>query len=53
MLDPKAMQAHAEKCADEAQEKTACPFDLNTPMAERWLDFYYARVMWLSGELTA
>lgn len=53
MFDKIAIQKHAEQAADECKEKDACPCDLNSPLGELWLDHFFRRIMWLSGETTA
>jgi hypothetical protein len=52
MIDMKAIQKHAENAADEGKEKDTCPCDINSPLGEFWLDHFFRRVMWLSGEST-
>jgi hypothetical protein len=47
------IQIHAEKAADQALTKSACPYDPNSANGQMWLDYFYSRVMWLSGESSA
>jgi ribosome modulation factor len=53
MHDIQMIRDHAVKAADEGKGDDACPFNENSVQGQMWLDFYYARVQWLSGETSA
>lgn len=50
MLDIQQIRDHAIAAADKGELDTACPFDDTSVHGQMWLDFYYTRVRWLSGE---
>lgn len=45
------IKRHAEKAADDRREKSACPYDLDSPMGQLWLDAYISRIVSESGDL--
>lgn len=53
MLDILLIRDHAQAAADEGKSSEACPFAVTSRHGLLWLDYYYSRVMWLSGELSA
>lgn len=53
MHDIQMIRDSAIKAADEGKDEDACPFDETSSQGRLWLDFYYARVRWLSGEDSA
>lgn len=53
MLDILEIKAHATKTADEGLPVTACPYDETSAHGLLWLDHYWSRVYWLSGEMSA
>ena len=53
MLDILEIQKHATKAADEGLPVTACPYDETSAHGLLWLDHYWSRVYWLSGEMSA
>lgn len=53
MLDHQEIQIHAEKAADEGKTKSACPYADTSLHGLMWLDYFYNRVMWLTGEKSA
>jgi len=53
MLDIQMIRDHAVKTADAGLPDTECPFDETSMHGQMWLDYYFARVMWLSGETSA
>jgi hypothetical protein len=53
MLDIIQIRDHAIKTADEGKGKEACPFAETSAHGRLWLDYFYDRVMWLSGEQSA
>lgn len=50
MHDTQMIRDNAVKAADEGKTDDACPFSENSVQGQMWLDFYYCRVRWLSGE---
>lgn len=53
MLDHQEIQIHAEKMADEGRKADACPYADTSVHGLMWLDYFYCRVMWLTGETSA
>lgn len=53
MLDIIQIRDDAIKAADEEKSADACPFDETSVQGQLWLDYFYSRVRWLSGETTA
>ncbi len=53
MLDILEIRDHAIKTADEGKGKENCPYDETSAHGRMWLDYFYDRVMWLSGEQSA
>lgn len=53
MLDHQQIRDHANKAADEGETDEACPFSDTSVHGQMWLDYFYTRVRWLSGEESA
>lgn len=53
MLDIQQIRDHAIKAADSGETDEACPFSDTSVQGVMWLDYYYCRVQWLSGESSA
>lgn len=53
MLDIQQIRDHAINAADKGETDEACPFDDTSVHGQMWLDYYFNRVMWLSGEQSA
>lgn len=53
MLDIQEIRDHAIKAADQGKTDEACPYDDTSAHGLMWLDYFYARVRWLSGEDSA
>lgn len=53
MIDTQQIREHANKAADRGETDEACPFSDNSVQGRMWLDYYYCRVQWLSGEQSA
>ena len=53
MMDIVEIKEHAHKTADAGEGSDKCPYSDNSPQGRLWLDFYWARCMWLSGEMSA
>lgn len=53
MLDILEIRDNAYAAADAEKTDEACPYDDTSAHGQLWLDYFYARVRWLSGETTA
>lgn len=53
MLDILEIRDNAHAVADAEGTADACPYDHTSAHGRLWLDYFYARVRWLSGETTA
>jgi hypothetical protein len=52
MLDIQEIRDHACKTADAGLPDTECPYDDTSLHGQMWLDYYFTRVRWLSGEMS-
>lgn len=53
MLDIQEIRDHAYAAADAEKSDEACPYATTSMHGQLWLDYFYSRVRWLSGETTA
>ena len=52
-LDAIEIKVHAQAVADRGGDASESPYDSYSDAGQLWLNYFYGRVRWLSGEESA